>query len=347
MRIVFDLDDTIQFASFRDYVNAIPHTAIIKKMRDAKAAGAYIIINTARGMLSCGGDRDKADKKNRDIIENWLKKYDVPYDELVFGKPMADAYVDDKAIKVSELENGSVRKLNGYSGSDVWQIGSVVQKYAKDCDKVAFWYKQAKAISGGLFKVPDVLSYREGNIQIEYINGTPLYKCVNRNNIESICTTLRLFESMHVLDNSYDDYTCYVENKLGGIFASKFESLAKKYRKLVEPLFRKGTFCHGDFSIFNIIISGQIPNLIDPCVRRWNTWLLDAAKMRATLSGLGSILGSESDYLDILPFFDSHFTGEENVAIQFLELTQYIRVLPYAENEDYKRISELIEKKWF
>ena len=34
MRIVFDLDDTIQFASFRDYVNAIPHTAIIKKMRD-------------------------------------------------------------------------------------------------------------------------------------------------------------------------------------------------------------------------------------------------------------------------------------------------------------------------
>jgi hypothetical protein len=28
---------------------------------------------------------------------DWLEKYDIPYDEIFFGKPNADIYIDDKA----------------------------------------------------------------------------------------------------------------------------------------------------------------------------------------------------------------------------------------------------------
>ena len=40
------------------------------------------------------------------IILNWLKKYDVPFDEVVVGKPWcgySGFYVDDKAIRPSEF----------------------------------------------------------------------------------------------------------------------------------------------------------------------------------------------------------------------------------------------------
>lgn len=348
MRIVFDLDDTIQFANYRDYEHATPNPQVVDRIKIAKQQGAEIIISTARGMLSCGGNTEKADKKNRSIIEKWLKRYGIPCDELRFGKPMGDAYIDDKAVNVQEFIDGGAERLTGYSGSEVWRIGQKVQKYAKESDKIAFWYKQAGAISNGLFFVPAVYSYREGNLQIEYISGSLLYKNLTKKSIDSLCDILRQFGNCRLIDNSYNDYLTYIEEKCGEKLLNRFKSLAAKYKKLVEPLFIKGTFCHGDFSTFNIISNGQKYYLIDPCVRRWNTWLLDAAKFRASISGLGSVLGDDKDHSVLVPYFDSHFSDEENLAIQFLELTQYIRVLPYSKSEEDKdTITDLIIKRWF
>ena len=39
------------------------------------------------------------------IVIDWLDKYGVPYDELHFGKPVADYYVDDKAVRLENWEN--------------------------------------------------------------------------------------------------------------------------------------------------------------------------------------------------------------------------------------------------
>ena len=38
------------------------------------------------------------------ITEDWLQKWNVPYDELVFGKPYADIYIDDLGIEFSTKE---------------------------------------------------------------------------------------------------------------------------------------------------------------------------------------------------------------------------------------------------
>jgi len=38
------------------------------------------------------------------VIE-WLNKYQIPYDEIHFGKPLADFYVDDKAIKLTSWKD--------------------------------------------------------------------------------------------------------------------------------------------------------------------------------------------------------------------------------------------------
>lgn len=345
MRIVFDLDDTIQFANYRDYRHAVPNNDVIEKIRRAKKQGAEIIIHTARGMLSCCGDAVKADKNNRTIIEEWLKMHDVPCDELQFGKPMADIYVDDKAVTVQEFACGNVEKLHGYSGSEVWKIGDRLQKYDKESDKAALWYKKAAAISDGLFFVPSVYSYREGNIQLEYINGRLLYEKITKKSIDVLCEILRKFSLFRETDNSFDEYLGYILQKCDNEMKCLVEGYQRK--ELIETYFRKGTFCHGDFSTFNIIVNEKGIYLIDPCVRKWGTWLLDAAKLRATLSGLGQVLGDSEEHTVMISYFDSHFTEDEIYTIRFLELTQYIRVLPYCKtSEDRKKIKEKIELLW-
>ena len=107
MRIVFDLDGVICELKkpSESYTDVIPKNDIIEKMRDLKKDGHYLIIHTARHMRTCDGDVSKVIEKIGKSTEDWLKKLDVPYDELIFGKPYADMYIDDLGIEFSTIDN--------------------------------------------------------------------------------------------------------------------------------------------------------------------------------------------------------------------------------------------------
>lgn len=95
-RFVFDIDGVImQFDPKCDYANALPNERMIKVIRKLYAAGNEIILHTARGYVT-GMDW-------KEVTEEQLKKYDVPYHELHFGKPNADYYVDDKMFDMNDL----------------------------------------------------------------------------------------------------------------------------------------------------------------------------------------------------------------------------------------------------
>ena len=100
--IVMDIDDTISFAdTYSDpeiYSEARPNEPILETMRKLDKEGYSFILFTSRGMISCNGDIEQADNKYRKQIETWLAKYEVPYKELIFGKPYGILYVDDKAM---------------------------------------------------------------------------------------------------------------------------------------------------------------------------------------------------------------------------------------------------------
>lgn len=42
---------------------------------------------------------------DREITTKWLKKYSIPYNELVMNKPKYDYIIDDKAITFENLNN--------------------------------------------------------------------------------------------------------------------------------------------------------------------------------------------------------------------------------------------------
>ena len=103
MRIVFDLDGVIcELKKPREsYSDVVPKKKVIEKMRKLREDGHYLIIHTARHMRTCDGDVKKVIEKIGTITEDWLKKWKVPYDELVFGKPYADIYIDDLGVEFS------------------------------------------------------------------------------------------------------------------------------------------------------------------------------------------------------------------------------------------------------
>ena len=102
--ICFDLDGVIVFDEAKRfgeswtayYIRKIPVVGARRVLNALKKDGWIIIIYTSR--IEC-------DKK---ITEEWLGKYEIPYDLIIYGKPVASYYIDDRAVEFrswEELEN--------------------------------------------------------------------------------------------------------------------------------------------------------------------------------------------------------------------------------------------------
>lgn len=106
MRIVIDLDGTICHIKKpeQSYSEVTPIPGTIEKLKTLKKEGHYIIIFTARHMKTCDGNTGKILARVGKITLDWLHKHDVPYDEIYFGKPHGDIYIDDLAMKFVNWE---------------------------------------------------------------------------------------------------------------------------------------------------------------------------------------------------------------------------------------------------
>ncbi len=106
-RLVIDLDDTLTRPDpARSYADKAPNLPVIEKLREYKAEGFEIIVQTARNMRTHNNSIGKINAHTLPVIIEWLKRHDVPYDEIHVGKPWCGAdgfYVDDRAIRPSEF----------------------------------------------------------------------------------------------------------------------------------------------------------------------------------------------------------------------------------------------------
>ena len=100
LRIVIDLDGVICTLKKEgeSYSEVAPLPGAIEKLKQLKKDGHYIIIHTARHMLTTENNMGLINKKIGKITLDWLEKYQIPYDEIYFGKPYGKVYIDDSAI---------------------------------------------------------------------------------------------------------------------------------------------------------------------------------------------------------------------------------------------------------
>lgn len=105
---VFDIDGTICpiKKTNENYSDLIPYDDIVKKIKYFKLQGAKVILYTSRNMNSFKNNIGKINKFTGPELMNWLSKWDIPFDEIHFGKPWAGNkgfYIDDRAIRPNEL----------------------------------------------------------------------------------------------------------------------------------------------------------------------------------------------------------------------------------------------------
>jgi capsule biosynthesis phosphatase len=104
LRIAVDLDGTIcetkKEGQTYESVKPLPLAAIT--LRNLKLEGYYIVIYTARNMLTYNNNVGKIIAVQVPIITKWLQEHDIPYDELVVGKPNVDYFIDDKGITFTD-----------------------------------------------------------------------------------------------------------------------------------------------------------------------------------------------------------------------------------------------------
>jgi len=90
---VFDLDGTLCSNSMGEYHLAQPFLERINFVNQLFDEGHNIILHTARGMGRSQNNVEEATKNWKEFTEN----------QIYFGKPSGDLYVDDKAINEKDF----------------------------------------------------------------------------------------------------------------------------------------------------------------------------------------------------------------------------------------------------
>lgn len=86
----FDIDGTLCTLTGGDYKSALPFTDRVDHVNKLFDQGHHIKLFTARGATS--------GKDFTQLTKNQLDEWGVKYNEVIFGKPHADLFIDDKAV---------------------------------------------------------------------------------------------------------------------------------------------------------------------------------------------------------------------------------------------------------
>ena len=111
VRICLDLDGVIcELRQPGDsYADLQPVNGAVEAIRRLRRDGHYIIIFTARHMATTGGNLGQVLARQGEITLRWLSEHGVEYDEILFGKPFADIYIDDNGFRFRSWDDALLR----------------------------------------------------------------------------------------------------------------------------------------------------------------------------------------------------------------------------------------------
>lgn len=113
---VFDVDGTICpiKEAGEQYQDITPYPEIVQKLRFCHEHGARIILYTSRNMNSYNNNLGLINKNTAPVMLEWLKKWNIPYDEIYFGKVWPGHkgfYIDDRSVRPDEFLTHTAEEL--------------------------------------------------------------------------------------------------------------------------------------------------------------------------------------------------------------------------------------------
>jgi capsule biosynthesis phosphatase len=180
-RFCFDFDNTlVTFPKVKnDYSTVEPLQNMINFAKFLKSQGHTIIIHTARRMKTHKGNVGSVIADIGPVTLETIKKFGIPCDELYFGKPYADFYIDDKAVNPfqdHEKEMGfynnniEAREFNSVKITDTKVIKT---SSSETFQGELYWYRYIPIVLRDLF--PSYYIEENSNtLTLEKINGITL-----------------------------------------------------------------------------------------------------------------------------------------------------------------------------
>ena len=350
MRAVFDLDDTISIHKNRDYPNAKPIIPVIEKIRKMKRDGWEIIIYSARGQVSCKGDINLIEKRNRPVVEKWLKEHDVPYDGLIFGKPIADLYVDDKGMGLQEFIDSPFEYLNGGgSGGNVYRFGNIVKKSfnsTSDTERYKQWEKDKQDCCLS----PKVHSYLYDSVYMDYIEGKRLSEYATKVEINQLVEIAERFKQKKVSDKFSIDpqIDILMKNISEDKEMNRIIIMCRTFLKMQEiEIAKNQSFSHGDMILSNAIKAVDGIYLIDSrYIRDSSSYLFDLAKLRMSLSGYEYLFKlSTEDKRHLKKDFDDYLKDRGILPlVVVLNLMYVCRLYRYKTDGEKKTVKQMAKE---
>lgn len=353
----FDLDSTILTPPIinKNYQSCQPIWKVIKFIRYIFSFGHTVIIYTARGMLSIKNAAD-AEQAHRQCITDMLEKYEVPYHQLIFGKPYADFYIDDKAVSTfSNLgrETGFYPDENPPNMSHQLVIQDTNYVKTGNLEGEYWWYTHIPAPISDLFPtmLPESTPNRIVTTRIPGLTYTAKF-------LSGTLTILHLQALLHSLERIHncqspaceDIYKNYIP-KLDSRIEDKEDLLYKEIRIGLEKYRGKGKagVIHGDPVFTNVFVTETNTVMFidmrgkqDQELTIYGDRMYDMAKVYQSLTGYDAILHESnmpSNMGDLIGYFEKCMGNVNMKWIYLLTASLYLTLIPLHLNENrYQRL---------
>jgi capsule biosynthesis phosphatase len=375
IRVCFDLDNTlVTFPKiYKDYSTVEPIQKNIDYLNFLKDKGNYIIIYTARRMKTHSGNIGKCISDIGKITIDTLEKFGIRYDELHFGKPNADFYIDDLSVpafsgidkKIGFYDTGIIpRSFNKINYSE-----NSVLKETNNPGEV-YWYKNSPEKIKKFF--PKIFRSEENQINMERIKGVN-YSYLYTNEALREKDLYDLIETLKIIHSSE-------KNNTGEIYSNYSEKLEKRYIENIKTYERienssflyelilekikiyernkkgKCGIIHGDPVFTNVFLTEREIKFIDPRGKLgeklsiYGDIYYDFSKVYQSILGYDHILnGYEINYEyrnRMVESFHSNFSKEEIKNIKTITSSLFFSLIPLHNfcNEKFKKYFTIIEK---
>ena len=357
-RFCFDLDNTLVTYPriFGDYSTVEPIHKNIEYLKFLKENGNYIIIYTARRMKTHKGNVGAIISDIGKVTLDTLSRFEIPYDEFLFGKPHADFYIDDLGVNAFH----PLDKILGFIDTKnqprhfnkIDYKANSVTKTTNNPGEV-YWYNNMPGGVKNMF--PSITSAKDNVIEMEKIRGinySYLYTHggLQEGEIDLLLEALRKIhgssQNIEKIDyhQNYGDkmHRRYLDNlnlynRIAGadFLFLEISKRMEKYKKSKEV---KEGVIHGDPVFTNVFLTETGLKFIDPRGKVGEEFSIfgdvyyDFAKVYQSIIGYDFILNDldfSFEYQEkIRARFESNFSGEEIRIIKDISASLLFSLIP-------------------
>ena len=374
-RFCFDLDNTlVTYPKISgDYSSVEPIHKNIEYLKFLKENGNYIIIYTARRMKTHKGNVGAIISDVGRVTIDTLSRFEIPYDELFFGKPHADFYIDDlgvnafhpldKILGFIDTKN-QPRNFNKIDYKD-----NRVVKTTNNRGEV-YWYNNIPSEIKNMF--PAIISAKDNIIEMEKIRGINYSYLYTRGGLQEgevdlLLSSLKKIHGSSQIREEIDYHQNY-GNKMSGRYFDNLDlynripgadSLFFEISERMESYKKSGGVktgvIHGDPVFTNVFLTETGLKFIDPRGRIGEEFSIfgdvyyDFAKVYQSIIGYDFILNDldfSFEYQEkIRSRFESNFSKSEIRIIKDIAASLLFSLIPlHSFSEDkFNRYIKIIK----